>query len=377
MAPESKSGRKHATSKSRPARGATRIGVTVGDPAGVGPEVALKALVLAGDGGEAPFATQAPCVLLGPLWVFQDIAARLSLPVEFEVITKAALSTLRPARLEKSPGGRTQRPIRLPVLEPLPRSKPAVILYGEESGPSGEIAYRAIVSGARLCLSGQLDAIATAPISKAALHAAGRDFPGHTELLQHEAGGAPVRMLLAGGGLRVALVTIHEALAEVPRLVTRERILDTLRILHEFLGLWEGRAPRIGVCGLNPHAGEGGLFGDEEIRTIAPVIAEAKAAGLSVEGPLPADTIFHLAREGRFDGIAAMYHDQALIPIKTLDFDGGVNITMGLPFIRTSPDHGTAFGIAGKGIARQRSMRNALEAARSLSLARAAARSRN
>jgi 4-hydroxythreonine-4-phosphate dehydrogenase len=226
----------------------------------------------------------------------------------------------------------------------------------------------------RLVQAGQGGAIVTAPIHKEALAAAGVDFPGHTEMLQAlatPAGGAvpPVRMMLANEELRVVLVTIHTSLRKAIEGVTFEAVLATLRIAHRAAAAWQSAAPRIAVAGLNPHAGEGGLFGDEEITTIGPAIAQARAEGLQVSGPYAPDTVFMRARRGEFDLVVAMTHDHGLIPVKYLGVEQGVNVTLGLPFVRTSPDHGTAFDIAGKGLADASSLIAAAKMARALAAA--------
>jgi len=213
-----------------------------------------------------------------------------------------------------------------------------------------------VVDGARLCLAGELAGLVTAPLSKRLLHDAGWRFEGHTELLAHLSGTKKFAMMLVGGPLRVALATVHVPLARVPRLLTAARIFDVIELSHQACRRFGFRRPRIGVAGLNPHAGEGGLLGGEESRVIAPAVRRAARKGLDVTGPWPADTLFHKAYHGVFDAVVAMYHDQGLAPLKMIAFDTGVNLTLGLPFVRTSPDHGTAFDIAGKGVARPDSM---------------------
>jgi 4-hydroxythreonine-4-phosphate dehydrogenase len=224
-----------------------------------------------------------------------------------------------------------------------------------------------------LALSGKVSAVCTSPIHKKALKdGANFAFPGHTEFLAHLAGDVPVVMMLACDVLRVVPATIHIALAEVPATLTASLLAQTLRLTHAGLIRDFGIAnPRIAVAGLNPHAGEGGAMGHEEISLISPVIAALQAEGMSLTGPLSADTLFHARARATYDAAVCMYHDQALIPIKTLDFDGGVNVTLGLPFIRTSPDHGTALDIAGKGLARPDSMIAALRLAAKMAASRA------
>ncbi|MGD0650098.1 MAG: 4-hydroxythreonine-4-phosphate dehydrogenase PdxA [Verrucomicrobiia bacterium] len=223
-----------------------------------------------------------------------------------------------------------------------------------------------VVQGARRCLSGELIALVTAPISKQLVRDAGYHFEGHTELLAHVARTKRFAMMLVGGPLRVALVTIHVPLAKVPRLLSNRRIVEVIELSHDVCKRFGIRRPKIGVAGLNPHAGEGGLLGHEEQRIIVPAIQSAKRKGINVTGPWPADTLFHKAYNGEFDAVVAMYHDQGLAPLKMIAFDSGVNLTLGLPFVRTSPDHGTAFDIAGKGIANPASMIAAINLAAQL-----------
>jgi 4-hydroxythreonine-4-phosphate dehydrogenase len=231
----------------------------------------------------------------------------------------------------------------------------------------------AIALGVRLVQQGACSALTTAPIHKKALKdGAGFAFPGHTEFLAHLAGVERVVMMLAAPGLRVVPATIHIPLAEVPHALTAALLEDTIRLTHAGLIRDFGLpAPRIAVAGLNPHAGEGGAMGREEIEMIAPLLARLRADGMTLIGPLSADTMFHPAARAGYDAAVCMYHDQALIPIKTIDFAGGVNITLGLPFVRTSPDHGTAFDIAGRGLADPASLIAALRMADAMAAARA------
>jgi 4-hydroxythreonine-4-phosphate dehydrogenase len=232
------------------------------------------------------------------------------------------------------------------------------------AGACGEAAFAAIIEAVRLVQTGDAAGLVTAPISKAHVVAAGHDFPGHTELLAQLAGGVPVRMMMAGPRLRVVLVTTHLRLADVPRALSRETVLETISItarsLQDRLGIAK---PRLAVTGLNPHAGEHGLFGDEETRLILPAVRAARRRGITVTEPLAADGLFAHAAGGAYDAIICMYHDQGLAPFKLLHFADGVNVTLGLPFVRTSPDHGTAFDIAGSGRADPRSMIAAVQMA--------------
>lgn len=258
----------------------------------------------------------------------------------------------------------------LPVWQPqgLPADLVDVPL-GRVDARAGAAAALCIEAAVGLIQAGQARALVTAPIHKEALHAAGSPYPGHTEMLQALAGGVPVRMMLANEELRTVLVTIHCSLRDAIARVTRASVLETLRITGVALQRMGIAAPRIAVAGLNPHAGEGGLFGDEEIQHIAPAIADARAEGWDASGPFAPDTVFMRARRGEFDVVVAMTHDHGLIPVKYLGVEQGVNVTLGLPFVRTSPDHGTAFDIAGRGIADPSSLSAALAMARRLSAA--------
>ena len=310
----------------------------MGDPAGVGPEVILKALQSPPPGCRV--------IVLGDLIVLQETAARLA-------------SSLRPYPWRPDDALPTDAQ-RLPVLA-LSRLAPANRIPGQPTRAGGDASFRYVENGVRLTLDGTLDGLVTAPISKALWQAAGHAYPGHTELLAALTDTAEVRMMLAGKQLRVILVTTHLPLAQVPRALSCERIEQTITIaathLRRFYGLPQ---PRLAVAGLNPHAGEAGAFGDEEQRLIQPAVEQARGAGCNVVGPLPADTVFVRAVRGEFDAVVCQYHDQALIPLKLLSWEDGVNVTLGLPIIRTSPDHGTAFDIAGHNTASPRSMQAAL-----------------
>ena len=265
----------------------------------------------------------------------------------------------------------------LPVLVPpgLPAGL-AGLPWGRVDARCGAAAARCIEHAVRLVTEGSAAAIVTAPIHKEALAAAGLPWPGHTEMLQSLAaapGAAPppVRMMLANGELRVVLVTIHLSLRRAIDAVTRDAVLQTLRIAHHAAAAWGLARPRIAVAGLNPHAGEGGLFGDEELKIIGPAVRDAVAEGIDAHGPYAPDTVFMRARHapghaGEFDLVVAMTHDHGLIPVKYLGVEQGVNVTLGLPFVRTSPDHGTAFDIAGRGIADPASLVAAITMARRL-----------
>ena len=332
--------------------------VTMGDAAGIGPETIVKAW-LQGELHDA--------VVIGDPAVLRRAAG--SAPFVLDAMT--AVIEHPADRLLVPPGC-------LPVLPPhdLPNHMPgglAALPMGVVDGRNGAAATRCIEHAVRLVLAGAGAAIVTAPIHKAALAAAGVPFPGHTEMLQalaaEAAPGMPapaVRMMLANEELRVVLVTIHSALRKAIDAVTFDAVLQTLCIAHRAAAAWQATPPRIAVAGLNPHAGEGGLFGDEEIRIIGPAIQAAVAQGIHATGPYAPDTVFMRARRGEFDLVVAMTHDHGLIPVKYLGVEQGVNVTLGLPFVRTSPDHGTAYDIAGQGLADPSSLVAALRMARRL-----------
>ena len=245
--------------------------------------------------------------------------------------------------------------------------------YGTVTAAAGQVAAGAIMAAIALAREGRVAGIVTAPIHKEALSAAGVPFPGHTEMLAHHGGGdGRVAMMLANDEIRTVLVTIHMSLADAIRAGDHAAQMSAIRLAHEGCRAIGIARPRVAVAGLNPHAGEGGLFGREEIEVIAPAIAAARAEGIDASGPWPGDTVFMQARRGAFDIVVAQYHDQGLIPVKYLGVEKGVNVTLGLPFVRTSPDHGTAFDIAGRGIASAESLEAALAMARRLAAARVA-----
>lgn len=253
-----------------------------------------------------------------------------------------------------------------PVLFPVtPAPVPTTFTLGTPSAFTGRVAGACVEAAARLALAGHVDAVVTAPLAKSALKLAGIPFPGHTEYLASLAAAPSVAMMFVTGNLRLTLATIHIPLAEVPRHVTREKLLETYRLTREGLRRYlRMDEPRLAVLGLNPHAGEEGMFGNEEIDVVAPSIAEANAKGWNVAGPLPADSFF-FRKAKEFDGVIALYHDQGLIPVKLLSQGRAVNVTLGLPFLRTSVDHGTAFDLAGKGVADAGSLVAAAELAAS------------
>ncbi len=338
------------------------IAITMGDPAGIGPEIIAKIF------RDTP-AAAAGCFVVGDAATLRRAAAAVRRDLHDVDLPVALIDT--PAQAFEAP------PRCIPVLQVAKLA--AAVAWGQISGDAGKAAADCVVWGARAALRGDIAALVTAPLHKEALSAAGVNFPGHTELLQAEAAAwlhkpvaeVPVRMMLANDELRTVLVSIHVSLLEAIRAVTIENVLQTLRITHDALGRSLGRAPRIGVAGLNPHAGEGGLFGREEIDFVIPAIDAARRQGIDANGPFAPDTVFMRARArqgrlGEFDVVIAMYHDQGLIPVKYLGVDRGVNVTLGLPLVRTSPDHGTAFDIAGTGRADASSLIEAIRVARAL-----------
>jgi 4-hydroxythreonine-4-phosphate dehydrogenase len=321
------------------------IAITMGDPAGIGPEIVMRALAHA-----LLYDTCRPLVV--------GDAAHLRRAGRVVGSTLAVRAVAGPGEADFLPGAVDCVDLGL---------VPADLPFGAVSATAGEVAYRCIERACSLVSAGAADALCTAPISKEALHLAGHRFPGHTELLAHLTGTPEVSMMLTARGLRVIHVTTHLGLLDAidriePGLV--ERTIERGRATLVKAGLED---PLIAVCAINPHAGEGGLFGrGEEERKIAPAIARCRARGWRVEGPLPADTLFYRAGRGDFDLVVAMYHDQGHGPVKVLGIEAGVNITVGLPVVRTSVDHGTAFDIAGTGAADERSLLEALRQAAEL-----------
>lgn len=353
--------KRHAMSSDTPC--ITRpIAITPGDPCGIGPEIIARAWC------DAPDVTQG-CFVAGDVQLMRRALGLVQSGPAFPVceITEPSQALSVPPRC-------------LPVLQVVPTAP--VLPWGLVDARAGQLAGEAVLWATRAALRGEVAALVTAPLHKEALHAAGApydQYPGHTELLQAEAARhaglplaqMPVRMMLANDELRTVLVSIHLSLRDALNAITQERVLQTLRITDASLGRMLGRRPRIAVAGVNPHAGEGGLFGREEIEVLQPCLALARQDGLDVHGPFAPDTVFMRARQqsdGRreFDVVIAMYHDQGLIPVKYLGVEQGVNVTLGLPLVRTSPDHGTAMDVAGQGVADPRSMIEAIRMARQL-----------
>jgi len=338
------------------------LAITMGDAAGIGPEIIAKVF------RDSPQETRG-CFVAGDLATLRRAAQAIRRSGEVDL----------PVALIDAPSEALTLPSRcvgvLPVV-----ALDAPVPWGQVSAAAGRAAADCVTWAARAALRGEIAALVTAPLHKEALALAGVKFPGHTELLQAEAAAhlgkpvamVPVRMMLANDELRTVLVSIHMSLRDALAAVNFDNVLQTLHITHEALARALGHAPRIGVAGLNPHAGEGGLFGREEIDVIIPAVEAARARGLHVNGPFAPDTVFMRARAaggkpGEFDVVVAMYHDQGLIPVKYLGVEKGVNVTLGLPLVRTSPDHGTAFDIAGTGQADAASLLEAIRVARRLS----------
>jgi 4-hydroxythreonine-4-phosphate dehydrogenase len=330
--------------------------LTMGDPAGIGPEIIAQAL------RERP-TLKRQVVVAGDLATLRRAAALSGDG------SCGADSALMWAELERLDQFREVPPGCVAMVQACHMASPVPL--GQISAQAGRAAADCIRFAAQAALHGEARAVVTAPVHKEALAGAGVPFPGHTEMLQALAaahGGVdvsqvPVRMMLSCPGLRTVLVSIHMSLRDALSAVTREQIVETLRITHQHFRQRGMASPRLAVAGLNPHAGEGGLFGREEIEIIEPAVREACAAGIPCSGPHAPDTVFMRARQGAFDVVIAMYHDQGLIPVKLLGLDDGVNTTLGLPFVRTSPDHGTAFDLAGTGRASAASLLAALDAA--------------
>jgi 4-hydroxythreonine-4-phosphate dehydrogenase len=314
----------------------------MGDPAGIGPEVIVKALA-----SPEIYAIGQP-IVIGDARRLRKAAQICGAAVEINVTTNPEDGHFRPGVIDC---------IDVACV-------PDDLPFGELSSVAGDAAYRFIERAVELAVAGRVGAICTAPLNKEALHAGGHRYPGHTELLAHLTGTQEVSMLLNAPGLRVIHVTTHIGLIDMVRRIEPGLVERTILRGHEVLLKSGIDRPRVAVCGINPHAGEHGLFGyGEEEEKILPAVEKLRAEGLAIEGPLPADTAFYRARRGDFDLVVAMYHDQGHGPIKVLGIEEGVNITVGLPVIRTSVDHGTAFDIAGKGVANEASMLEALRQA--------------
>ena len=332
------------------------IAITMGDPCGIGPEIVAKAV--------SDPAVTAVCIplIIGDRHAMERANRIVGTELKFGTMTVGAKLPQIAAR-----------EVLLYELSDLDENE---IIYSKPGKQAGNAVYDYIKTAVELCTSNQVDAIATAPINKEALNCAGYRYPGHTELLAELTNTERVVMMLAGKRLRVALVTIHEALSAVPGLLSIERVLETIRITADAMSRYMKHDPRIAVLSLNPHCSEGGMFGHEEREIIEPAVRMATAEGIDATGPFSADTLFHFAVQGAYDAVVCMYHDQGLIPLKLLHFDDGVNITLGLPIIRTSVDHGTAYNLAGTGKASANSMIAAIKMAAEMAVIKQAHRAR-
>jgi 4-hydroxythreonine-4-phosphate dehydrogenase len=329
------------------------VGITMGDPASIGPEIAVKALL-----EEKIHAICRP-LLVGDASVFRDIIQRLELKATVNAITKVAEAVFQPGSID--------------VID-LKNVQLDKLAFGEISAMAGAASFEAVRKVIELAMAGEIDATVTGPINKKSINEAGHHFAGHTEIYAHYTGTKKYAMLLVEDHLRVIHVSTHVSLRQACDLVKKERILEVTELLHNGLKQLGETNLKIGIAGLNPHAGDSGLFGTEDDLEILPAVEEARRRGYEVEGPVPPDTLFAKAATGQYGGVVAMYHDQGHIPFKLsgfkwnaekkqMDSVKGVNITMGLPIIRTSVDHGTAFEIAGKGIASADAMLLAIESA--------------
>jgi len=349
------------------------IGITMGDPAGVGPEVILKAA------GQSAISSACRLLILGDVEVMEETAKRLASPFgrfragSFKLIPWHLSEGKRQKRFSRcgvptgrfpaGTKGKQEEEGKLRVL-PLSTLSSQARVPGVPTPEGGEASYRYVEMGVRLMQEGSLHGLVTAPINKAMWQAAGHPYAGHTECLAALTNTAEVRMMLVGSSLRVILVTTHMALADVPGMLSVERITATILLAHAHLARFHGLPrPRLAMAALNPHAGEGGIFGDEEVQIIGPAVRAAQQQGVVIEGPFPADSLFVRAVRGAYDGVICLYHDQGLIPLKLLSWEEGVNVSIGLPIIRTSPDHGTAYDIAGQGEADPTSMAAAISLA--------------
>jgi 4-hydroxythreonine-4-phosphate dehydrogenase len=316
------------------------IGITMGDPTGIGPEIIVKALSM-----REPFETCRP-IVFGDREALSKAVKLLGLPTTIEVIEKIPEEGYLPQKI---------------FLLPISQLEVNSLRFGKPDTKCGEAMAKYVEEAVKWVKRGKLDAITTCPINKQAINEAGYPYSGHTELLAHLTQSSSVAMMFLGSRWKVVFVTTHLPLKDVSKWISAHRVLSIIRItdggLREYFGMTH---PKIAILGLNPHCGEDGLLGEEEKIAIIPAIAEARSQGVEVEGPFPADSFFSLTRHTPFDAVISMYHDQGLIPIKMVDFEEAVNLTLGLPFIRTSVGHGTAYDIAGKGLANPNNLVKAL-----------------
>jgi len=325
------------------------LGLTVGDPAGIGPEITLMA-------ARDPRSAVARLVAVGSFQALRAACDVVADPPRLREVAAPAMARFEPGWLD---------------VVTVPSDRP--VAFGQLSAEAGQIAFEGVQRAVELAVAGDIDGIVTAPLNKEAIALAGHPYPGHTEILADLTGTRDFAMMLTAHKLRVVHVTTHVGLREMLERVTTERVLRTIRLAARALQDMGIESPSVGVSGLNPHAGEGGLFGDEEARVITPAIEQAQAAGIDATGPWPADTLFGRSVAGDFDVAIAMFHDQGHIAVKVLGFETGVNVTIGLPIVRTSVDHGTAFDIAGTGRAGHDSLVEAILVGAGMAQARAAA----
>ena len=323
-----------------------KIGITMGDPTGIGPEIIVRSLSM-----QEPFEVCRPVVFGDRNVLFRAIRIQ-NLSASLELVDEIPEDGYQPGKV---------------FLLSLSQLGIDSLRFGQPDRTCGEAMAKYVEEAFRSVTSGKVNAITTCPINKQAMNQAGYSFPGHTEFLAHLARASSVAMMFLGSRWKIVLVTTHLPLKDVARWITADRILTTIRLTDEGMRKYFGVShPRIALLGLNPHCGEGGLLGEEEKREILPAILEARSLGVDLEGPFPADSFFDCSRHSAFDAIIAMYHDQGLIPVKMLDFKGAVNFTLGLPFVRTSVDHGTAYDIAGKGLADPTNLIKAISTAANL-----------
>ncbi len=324
------------------------VAITMGDPAGIGPEIVIKALSL------AEISRICRPVVIGDSSVLKNA-------MSFAKSSPIAIKSIK--RIDEGD-------FNVGILNVLDMDNVNVnkLKIGKISSEAGKAAIKYVERAIDLALNKKVDAIATGPINKEAIHKAGYKFDGHTELLAKRTGATNTAMMFLSDSIRVMLATTHMPLSQVPKSLDKKKILNIIKLADKELTEILNKKPRIGVAGLNPHAGENGIFGNEEQKIISPAVDEAKKLGINVKGPISADAIFYLANLNMFDIVIAMYHDQGLIPLKLLSFNKSVNVTVGLPIIRTSVDHGTGFDIAGKGWANPNSMIQAIRVATLLAI---------
>jgi 4-hydroxythreonine-4-phosphate dehydrogenase len=331
------------------------VAVTLGDPAGIGPEIIAKTFA------EEGLHDENKAFVVGDAGILRRAVDLMGLPLGVNEVEKLEEALFEPVSVDVLQVGE------------LPGDLP----FGELDARAGAAAFEYVRRATELALAGNVGAVATAPLNKEAMHMGGYEYPGHTEILAELTGTKDFAMMLQTEELRVIHVSTHVSLREAIDRVSKERVLTVIHLARDALSKIGIEEPKIAAAGLNPHAGENGLFGDEDAERIAPAVAEAREEGIDASGPHPPDTVFARARKGEFDMVVVQYHDQGHIPIKLMGFEGGVNVTVGLPFFRTSVDHGTAFDIAGTGRADHSSMRTAIELARELALSENVAEERS